>query len=231
MPWNLEAAAGAPGASLLWRGTWSSALSYNPNDAVSYLGSSYVSKTNNTNKDPTTSPADWDVLSAGGPAMPVGSITDYGGSAAPTGWLICDGSSKSRTTFAALFGVIGTTYGAPDSSNFYLPDFRGRTSIGVGQGTSLTNRLLAAVGGEESHILTVAELASHGHSANNPNHTHPLPSMGLGNCAGGGFGCWYNQPSTNTGGAGAGVTINNSGSDGAHNTMQPFLAVNKIIKT
>lgn len=62
MPWNLEASAGIPGSSVLWRGEWSPVLSYNPKDAVNASdGSSYISKTNNTGKDPTISPLDWDI--------------------------------------------------------------------------------------------------------------------------------------------------------------------------
>lgn len=71
--WNLEALAGAPGTSLLWRGTWSSALSYNPYDGVATSnGSSYISKTNNQNKNPLSSPSDWDLLAATGVTGPQG---------------------------------------------------------------------------------------------------------------------------------------------------------------
>ena len=49
---------------------------------------------------------------------------------APTGWLLCDGSAVSRTTYADLFAVIGQTYGAGDGTTFNLPDFRGRVPAG-----------------------------------------------------------------------------------------------------
>ena len=53
---------------------------------------------------------------------PVGAIQAFGGSTAPLGWLMCDGSAVSRTTYAALFAVIGTRYGAGDGSiSFNLP--------------------------------------------------------------------------------------------------------------
>lgn len=55
--------------------------------------------------------------------LPVGVYLPYGGSSAPTGWLICDGSAKSRTDYALLFDAIGTTFGAGDgSTTFNLPD-------------------------------------------------------------------------------------------------------------
>ena len=69
--------------------------------------------------------------------IPAGVIMDYGGSAAPTGWLECDGSAVLRTGVNAnLFAAIGTTWGAGDgATTFNLPDFRGRTRIGRGTGT------------------------------------------------------------------------------------------------
>lgn len=72
--------------------------------------------------------------------FPVGMITDYGGSVAPAGWLICDGQAVSRTTYADLFAVIGVTYGDGDgSTTFNLPDARGRVGVGVGPATFVEN--------------------------------------------------------------------------------------------
>jgi hypothetical protein len=64
--WDLQASVGATGATLLWRGVWSEVLSYNPYDAASYEGSSYISLTNNENKVPSISPNDWALLAAEG---------------------------------------------------------------------------------------------------------------------------------------------------------------------
>ena len=76
------------------------------------------------------------------------------------GWLICNGAAVSRTTYATLFAVIGTTYGAGDgSTTFNLPDLRGRTPIGAGQGTGLTNRTLGTQNiGAETVTLTESQL-------------------------------------------------------------------------
>lgn len=81
------------------------------------------------------------------------------------GWLLADGSEVSRTTYAALFAEIGTRYGDGDASTtFNLPDMRGRSPIGAGAGTGLTNRSINDVSvGEESHTPTVAETAAHAH--------------------------------------------------------------------
>lgn len=68
-------------------------------------------------------------------ATPAGVVLPYAGSSAPTGYLMCDGSSKVRADYADLFTAIGTTYGAVDGSHFTLPDLRGRVPVGVGSNT------------------------------------------------------------------------------------------------
>lgn len=66
---------------------------------------------------------------------PVGTINAYGGATAPTGWLLCDGSSVLRAgTYAALFAVIGASFGAADGTHFNVPDFRGRFLRGWANG-------------------------------------------------------------------------------------------------
>lgn len=60
--------------------------------------------------------------------VPVGAILPYGGTSAPSGFLMCDGSAVSRTTYANLFAIIGISYGSGDGVNtFNLPDYRDRT--------------------------------------------------------------------------------------------------------
>ena len=101
---------------------------------------------------------------------PVGMIAPYGGSNDPAHWLICDGRAVSRTDYAELFAVIGTTYGTGNgSTTFNIPDFRGRTAIGAGTGTAdgATNHQLGQTNGTETVKLTDAQVA-HGHSFTNP---------------------------------------------------------------
>jgi microcystin-dependent protein len=63
---------------------------------------------------------------------PIGSIIPYGGSTAPAGWFICDGTELVRTTYPELFAVIGTSFGTPsDNTKFKLPDLRGKFVEGV----------------------------------------------------------------------------------------------------
>ena len=107
-----------------------------------------------------------------------GMIFDYAGSSAPSGYLLCYGQAVSRTTYAALFAVLSTTFGAGDASTtFNLPDLRGRVIAGKDDmgGTSadrLTNQTgglngdtLGATGGAETHVLTEGQLAAHTHAA------------------------------------------------------------------
>lgn len=104
-------------------------------------------------------------------ASPIGSVVSYAGSAAPAGWLLCDGSEASRTVYAALFAVVGTTYGPGNgSTTFNVPDLRGRSPMGAGTGTGLTARTLGAKLGEEGHVLTLAETPGHSHVVNAHNH-------------------------------------------------------------
>src|SRR5215471_15898381 len=110
-----------------------------------------------------------------GDGLPVGTVYAYTSSTPPAGSMLADGSGISRTLYPALFAVIGTQFGSGDgSTTFNLPDLRSRFVLGQGQGSGLTNRVLATTGGEESHVLTVAELASHGHGLNwsDPGHGH-----------------------------------------------------------
>jgi microcystin-dependent protein len=149
---------------------------------------------------------------------PIGSIMPFGSAVAPSGYLNCDGSAVSRTTYAALFAVINTTFGAGDgATTFNLPDLRGRGAIGSGQGATLTNRALGAIGGEEAHTLTVPEM---------PSHTHGLNYYNIASLAGGTFKIATADVS---GISGTGATGSN-GSGTAHNTMQPFVVTNYIIK-
>ena len=80
---------------------------------------------------------------------PAGAIMPWAAAAAPTNWLLCDGSAVSRAAWPSLFAVIGTTYGAGDgSTTFNVPDLRGRVAVGKNAATFGT---LGATGGSETH--------------------------------------------------------------------------------
>ena len=77
--------------------------------------------------------------SAGGTTLPAGSIIMFGANTAPSGWLVCDGTAVSRTTYSGLYSAISTNFGVGDNSTtFNLPDFRGRSPYGVDASQSLT---------------------------------------------------------------------------------------------
>lgn len=183
---------------------------------------------------------------------PPGLVVPYAGPSAPAGWLLCYGQAVSRTTYAALFAAISTTYGAGDTSTtFNLPDLRGRVVAGQDDmgGTSanrLTNQsggldgdTLGDTGGSETHTLTEAQLAAHDHNITDPTHGHPgstttgdaIGSDGPDKIIGGGS--VYNQPqgTVTIAAAATGITVNNAGGGEAHNNVQPTIILNYLIKT
>lgn len=95
---------------------------------------------------------------------PIGEITMWATSTAPTGWLIADGSAISRSTYSALFGVLGTSYGVGDgSTTFNLPNLKGR--VPVGRDASQTEfDTLGETGGSKTSALVVANLPAHTHT-------------------------------------------------------------------
>lgn len=125
--------------------------------------------------------------------IPIGTLLMWGpAGAAPAGWMICDGSEKTRDLpsgpNSALYNAIGTSYGTGNgSTTFNLPDLRGRMPMGAGTGlggtingsgkvsggVALAARSVGQWGGEEAHVLQQAELASHTHVMNPVgNHNH-----------------------------------------------------------
>lgn len=102
--------------------------------------------------------------------MEAGLIYMYGGSTAPNGFLICDGSEISRTTYSSLFAAIGTIYGAGDNSTtFNIPNISGRVAIG-----SSVRNTIGTTGGEETHTLLTNEMPTHSHTIPSHGHTHTI---------------------------------------------------------
>lgn len=101
---------------------------------------------------------------------PIASVLMTAASTAPSGYLLCDGTAVSRTTYAALFAIIGTTYGTGDgSTTFNVPNLKGRVPVGRDAGQTEFDTL-AETGGTKTHTLTSAEMPSHTHVQNA--HTH-----------------------------------------------------------
>lgn len=139
---------------------------------------------------------------------PAGLINVYAGTTAPTGWLICDGSEISRTTYSDLFDVIGTIYGNGDgSTTFNLPNLKGKIPVGLDSSDTSFNTA-GKTGGEKTHKLTVNE----------------LPTYNLYDAYKSGATGSYANLAT---GGGKGYTV--SSGDQAHNNLQPYIVMNYII--
>ena len=183
-----------------------------------------------------------------------GEIKMWGVAAAPSGYLICDGSAVSRTTYAALFAVYGTTFGTGDgTTTFNLPNFTDRMPIGAGSTYSL-----AATGGSATTTLVEANVPTHTHTfsattgAMNSNQTHQHGLLGTA-----GYHYVADGGGPNYGGSGSfpfslgsenygnystsqnidhthnlsGTTGTGSGSGTAATTISPYLGIYYIIKT
>lgn len=169
--------------------------------------------------------SDASTMASASSGIPAGILAPFAGSTAPDGWLLCDGSAVSRTTYSSLFAVVAATYGAGDgSTTFGLPDLRGRMALGLDNmgGTSadrVTNVQADAMGGadgEETHILTEDEMAIH---------SHALRRITSGSSSDSGF-----EYSTSTYSSHDNPSIEEAGGDQPHNNMPPYMALNYIIK-
>lgn len=193
---------------------WDNQTPYYISSIVQYNGLLYTSlQDNSINQEPDTQTAFWQ---QGLPSAEVtGVIKQFAGVTAPGGYFICDGSARSRTTYAGLFAVVGTIYGIGDgSTTFNIPDLRTRVPVGYQSGDD-TFGTLGNNGGEKKHLLTSAESGL-------PSHTHT----------------YFGAPGSGTNGRGSdgeanpGTTGANSAQDASlpHNNLQPYLTINHIIK-
>jgi microcystin-dependent protein len=154
---------------------------------------------------------------------PVGSMMMWPTSSAPSGWLLCEGDSISTTTYAALFAVIGYTFGGSGAS-FLLPNYLNSFPVGAGD-----SYVVGATGGSKDAVLV-----SHTHTVTDPGHNHILP-LTIPTYAGGGssgpnntFGTAVNPAvNSNT----TGITIADAGVSGTNANLPPYLGIRFIIKT
>lgn len=183
---------------------------------------------------------------------PIGAVMDFAGSSAPALWLLCYGQAISRTTYAALFAVISTTYGVGDgSTTFNLPDYRGRVIAGKDDmGGSAASRIgsvstdngtivgatLGSTGGSSTHSQTSGELATHTHTFTGDAlaaHSHTITgAFGAQYSGGASVAPFVQTSSTTTSSVSAGTpsgTNANAGSGTAMAWLQPTIIANKII--
>lgn len=147
--------------------------------------------------------------------LPAGSMVDFAGTTAPSGWLMCDGAAVSRTTYASLFAALGTAYGSGDgSTTFNLPDYRGRFARyldNMGTVAGAAGRDTGRAHGSAQAQAT----ARNGLSISDPGHSHPIVNRlfvptGAGNNGGAGVdiaggGASFANTSSNTAGVSLGV--------------------------
>ncbi len=186
--------------------------------------------------------------------LPAGVITQFAGSTAPSGWLLCEGQSVSTTTYPALFAAILYSYGGSGGS-FTLPNLKGRVPVGRDTAQGEFDNL-GETGGAKTHALTISELAQHNHGVGTldvptDSGTHSHAHDGNTGTAGivtrssiGMAGELLLQAQT-TGGPTLGFGVidvggahdhsitgstANQGSSSAHNNLQPYIVLNYIIK-
>ena len=178
----------------------------------------------------------WVTVSAGA-GVETGSILPYGGAYTDSvsGYLQCDGTAVSRTTYSDLFGVTSTQFGVGDgATTFNLPDFNSKFARGAPASTSC-----GATGGADTVSLSEAELASHTHTANvtDGGHNHATERWdGSGGYYAGLYSTGKGYATTLTPPSGTsttGITVANTttGSGTAHQNMPSYLEILYIIKT
>lgn len=167
-------------------------------------------------------------------STPIGSVTQFAGATAPTGWLLCQGQAVSRTTYADLYALIGNTYGAGNgTSTFNLPNLKGRVAVGLDSGQTEFD-ILGETGGAKTHTLTQNEMPSHSHAAPSGYFYVESPtgsmrrSANINNAGSAGEeGVWRQRIAEQSGEP---LGTGGTGGNQAHNNLQPYIVLNYIIK-
>lgn len=225
--------------------TLSSTISGLGADAISFdpSGLSYVTATNVGGAIQDLDAAISAIITSNG--VRPGTVLDFAGVTAPSGYLMCFGQTVNIVDQPALFAVLGTTYGGNGTTTFGIPDLRGRVSAGkdnmggtaanrlTGQPNGVNGAVLGADGGAQTHTLTVAQMPAHGHNVTDNGHSHNggASTSGSGvNYLGSGSNPYFAGVSP-TASSTTGISIQNNGGGGSHNNVQPTFILNKIIKT
>jgi microcystin-dependent protein len=156
----------------------------------------------------------------------VGEIRMAGFNFPPSGWATCDGQILSISQNTALFSLLGTQFGGNGTTNFALPDLRGRSPMHQGQGAGLSQRVVGEVDGTENVTLLSTQL---------PSHTHGVMAVGsAGTQTSPVKNSWassttrpYSNQAPNT--QMAPGTLGPTGGNQPHDNLQPYLVVNFII--
>jgi microcystin-dependent protein len=161
----------------------------------------------------------------------VGQIIAVGFPFAPDGWLVCDGSLLPISGYEVLYNLIGTTYGGNGTTNFAVPDLRGRSPLSFGQGPGLANYIQGQSGGAEAVSLHAGQVGAHSHalgvSSLAGSTATPGSGLVLGQNPATAVNVYAPAPATT---ALASTSLGPSSGEGQpHENRQPFLAINYII--
>ncbi len=160
---------------------------------------------------------------------PTGGLIMWGTASAPTGWLLCDGSAVSRSTYSALFSVVSTTFGVGDgTTTFNLPNYTNRMPYGATIGS--TGGSADAVVVSHTHAATVTDSGhSHAPASGNFVNTSGTDYRGVRND----FDTYRLSQSSATASATTGISVANAtaGVSGTNANLPPYLGINFIIKT
>lgn len=167
----------------------------------------------------------------GGERVPAGCIMHTAAAVAPNGWLLCNGSNVSRSTYADLFAAIGTTFGAGNgTTTFTLPNLRGRVVVGVDSSQTEFDALGETGGAKtpsHSHALSDLGHARIDHRADANLNTRRVTTPSWAGTARSGLNAYAADSSNRTVGAGLGGTTDAA----AASTLQPYIVLTPIIKT
>lgn len=156
----------------------------------------------------------------------IGEIRGFAGNFAPQYWAFCAGQELSINSFPSAYSILGTRFGGNGITTFGVPDFRGRSMIGPGQGPGLPFYTEGQKGGYYEIQLSIQNLPSHNHTVN-PGYAD-TPSQ---NNPSGAFPANVGQSvygSTKSGNMGE-ATVGNTGGNQAFNNMPPYTACYYII--
>ena len=163
----------------------------------------------------------------------IGEIRAFGFGFAPKTWALCNGQLLAINQNAALFSLLGTTYGGNGTTTFALPDLRGRAALTFGQGPGLSTYALGQSSGTENVTLLPTQIPQHTHLWTASTALGNQPGPGAGFLAGGQIPNGTLIPNfTAPGGATvplASNTLATTGNSAGHNNMQPYLVANYCI--
>ena len=159
----------------------------------------------------------------------LGQIQAFGFNFNPRGWMKCEGQLLPISQYNALFSLLGTMYGGDGRTTFALPDLRGRSIVGAGQGPGLSNILQGQKGGSETVTLITANLPAHNHpvsvSVNTATGEESSSTLFLSSQAS----AFSEAPTTNA--VLAGVSSGNTGNGQPFSNRTPYLGINYCIAT